>query len=199
MPARRLDARRRGGSRPARRHSWRASDRRTRQVDGRGRTDRRTGRGTARAPSSRTRHGIRPRHRTRPRRKPVSYLVLPVTESMASLIALVILDLNTPKMTTTRPAVMTVTMTQPGTSPRSGSRPRTRAYALPTQTASMSKGTIEPSLSLFGKRNERQQTWIQREEHGDRKEHEHDRHHHRDLLAAAGLKQCPPADLAAVG
>src|SRR6476619_3100853 len=53
--------------------------------------------------------------------------VLPVTESRASLIALVILSRNSAKMTTTNPAVKIVTITQPGTSPRSGSSPRTRA------------------------------------------------------------------------
>jgi hypothetical protein len=43
--------------------------------------------------------------------------VLPVTESLASLIALVILSRNSAKITTTNPAVMIVTITQPGTSP----------------------------------------------------------------------------------
>jgi hypothetical protein len=40
--------------------------------------------------------------------------VLPVTESLASLIALVILSRNSAKITTTNPAVMIVTITQPG-------------------------------------------------------------------------------------
>jgi hypothetical protein len=51
--------------------------------------------------------------------------VVRVTGSVASLIALVILSRNSAKMMTTKPAVMIVTITQPGTSPRSD-HPRAR-------------------------------------------------------------------------
>src|SRR4029077_13147253 len=98
--------------------------------------------------------------------------VLPVTESMASLIALVILSRNSAKMTTTSPAVMIVTITQPGTSPRSGSSPRTRAYVSRTQAASRSIDMPRPPRST-GERYERDETGVQREQHGHRQDQKH--------------------------
>src|SRR5690606_40491154 len=85
--------------------------------------------------------------------------------------------------TATRPADMLVMSTQPGTSPRS----LLRRFGTPTT-----------SLLSWHDRADLNKARVQREQDGHRQHEEHDRHQHRDLLAAADLHQVPPARLAHV-
>src|SRR5947209_12572820 len=96
-------------------------------------------------------------------------------------------------MASTRAAVITVIITQPGTSPRSGSSPRTRSVSAARAAVKYAYARMFVVLSssprLLGQRDDADQPREQGEENGDRQHQEHDRDHHLDLLAAACLEQ----------
>src|SRR4051794_12877821 len=106
------------------------------------------------------------------------------------------------RMASTRAAVITVIITQPGTSPRSGSSPRTRSVSATSAAHSprvMWKVLPVLSAGSLAQRDDADESREEREEHRHRQDQEDARDHHRDLLAAARLEQPPLAGLAHVG
>src|SRR3954452_6120809 len=109
------------------------------------------------------------------------------------------------RMASTRAAVITVIITQPGTSPRSGSSPRTRAAKAASAACSimnprvMASSSPVASAGSLRQRDDADQPREQGEENGHRKHQEDDRDQHRDLLPPTGFEQPPLAGLADVG
>src|SRR5436305_14638170 len=99
-----------------------------------------------------------------------------------------------PQMAPTSPAVITVTSTQPGTSPR-WSRGRGAVRASRARTATRVSACIAYLVSRRGSGRgqvEPDDTGPEGDEHGHREDQEDDRHHHEDLLAGGDLDQLAP-------
>src|SRR3954447_5399319 len=99
------------------------------------------------------------------------------------------------RMASTRAAVITVIITQPGTSPRSGSSPRTRSDSATSAAHNprvMATSSPVASAGSLRQRDDADQPREQGEKNGDRQDQEDDRDHHRDLLPPARLEQPAP-------
>src|SRR3954454_16581416 len=117
-----------------------------------------------------------------PRRRPTERYFCPLTESMMPESATLICGSKTARIATTSTAVMTVTITHPGTSPRS-------SRAAVSQAVSHAKKFIGCPSTSAGQRGQRDEAGVEREQDGYRQDEEDDRDHHRDLLAAPGFQQ----------